>query len=404
MTVIQTNLSADRSARLLRAASEDVQRSLLKLTSGNQLADPANPSTEAIMASRHRGSIRRLQVGRENLTNALSFSQTQEGFLEQAAKALSRMGELALRAMDATMGDQQSAIEEKRFELVQGNFTWQQAKTDAESRGGSLATIKSQEEQDEVEALLHGNASYWIGASDAGQEGQWTWVDGDAFTFTHWNAGEPNNSGGNEHYAQIYSDGKWNDLPASSNHANLSGYIIEFTPRATGPSLYESEYSALAAFVESLGSKAFNQVSLFAGQTMQVARDEESHSLQTRGIDLAATTYSSTYTPDGEGYFLRGTAQAHARLLQVKGAIEQLQQDRATVGAFAKGIDLADRMLTHSTDLLKQTLGRLTDVNIAEESTRFARDQILRQTATAMLAQANIMPQSVLRLVDLERS
>ena len=61
-------------------------------------------------------------------------------------------------------------------------------------------------------------------------------------------------------------------------------------------------------------------------------------------------------------------------------------------------------MLTQSTDMLKQTLGRLTDVNIAEESTRFARDQILRQTATAMLAQANIMPQSVLRLVDLERS
>ncbi|MAN32208.1 MAG: hypothetical protein CMI65_13840 [Pedosphaera sp.] len=156
--------------------------------------------------------------------------------------------------------------------------------------------------------------------------------------------------------------------------------------------------------MESLGSKAFNQVSLFAGQTMQVVRDEESNSLQTRGIDLASTTYSSTYTPDSEGYFLRGSAQAHARLLQVKGAIEQLQQDRATVGAFAKGIDLADRMLTQSTDMLKQTLGRLTDVNIAEESTRFARDQILRQTATAMLAQANIMPQSVLRLVDLERS
>ena len=88
----------------------------------------------------------------------------------------------------------------------------------------------------------------------------------------------------------------------------------------------------------------------------------------------------------------------------MKGAIEQLQHDRATVGAFAKSIDLADRMLTHSTDLLKQTLGSLTDVNIVEESTRFARDQILRQTATAMLAQANIMPQSVLRLVDLERS
>ena len=61
-------------------------------------------------------------------------------------------------------------------------------------------------------------------------------------------------------------------------------------------------------------------------------------------------------------------------------------------------------MMTQSTDSLKDALGRLTDVNIAEESTRFARDQILRQTATAMLAQANIMPQSVLRLFDLERS
>ena len=59
-------------------------------------------------------------------------------------------------------------------------------------------------------------------------------------------------------------------------------------------------------------------------------------------------------------------------------------------------------MMTQSTDSLKDALGRLTDVNIAEESTRFARDQILRQAATAMLAQANIMPQSVLRLFDLE--
>ena len=401
MTVIQTNLSADRSARLLRAASEDVQRSLLKLTSGNQFANPANPSTEAIMASRHRGSIRRLQVGRENLTNALSFSQTQEGFLEQAAKALSRMGELALRAMDVTMGDQQSGGDERRFELVTGNFSWTQAKSDAENRGGKLACIKSAEDQSSVEAVMQGG-SYWIGGTDEITEGQWKWVDGEAMSFENWAAGEPNDVAGGENALQIYASGKWNDLPAINT--TLNGYVIEFGSEDSSVPAHESEYSALAAFVESLGSKAFNQVSLFAGQTMQVSRDEESHSLQTRGIDLAAATYSSTYTPDSEGYFLRGSAQAHARLLQVKGAIEQLQQDRATVGAFAKGIDLADRMLTQSTDMLKQTLGRLTDVNIAEESTRFARDQILRQTATAMLAQANIMPQSVLRLVDLERS
>jgi len=402
MTSIQTNLSADRSARLLRAASEDVQRSLLKLTSGNQFADPSESKTEDMIASRHRARIHRLQAGRENLTNALSFSQTQESFLEQAAKALSRMGELALRAMDPILSGNHQGINTKRFELITGSFTKAQAEADAEARGGRVATIKSQEEQDEVYALTVGG-TYWIGLSDATEEGVWKWADDSDLDYSNWSAGEPNDHiplGGEDH-VQILPSGKWNDYPG---RFSLSGYVIEFGSEDSSVPAHESEYSALAAFVESLGSKAFNQVSLFAGQTMQVARDEESNSLQTRGIDLAATTYSSAYTPDGDGYFLRGTAQAHARLLQVKGAIEQLQQDRATVGALAKGIDLADRMLTHSTDLLKQTLGRLTDVNIAEESTRFARDQILRQTATAMLAQANIMPQSVLRLVDLERS
>ena len=102
-------------------------------------------------------------------------------------------------------------------------------------------------------------------------------------------------------------------------------------------------------------------------------------------MDLTANTYAKAYTPDSKGYFLRDAANAHERLTQVKDAIHQLQQDQASVGAFAKGIDLADRMMTQSTDSLKDALGRLTDGNIPDESTRFARDQILRQAATAML-------------------
>ena len=93
--------------------------------------------------------------------------------------------------------------------------------------------------------------------------------------------------------SDLRPSGKWNDLPAINT--TLSGYVIELLRRFLSPS---TRKRASAAFVESLGSKAFNQVSLFAGQTMQVARDEESNSLQTRGIDLAATTYSSTYTHD----------------------------------------------------------------------------------------------------------
>ena len=399
MPVLQNNLSAERAVRFVQAASKDLESSLIKLTSGNRLADPAKQSTEALIASRYRSQIQRLQAGRENLSGALSLSQTQQGYLQQVGVVLSRMGELALRAMDVTMGDQQSGGDERRFEVVTGTFTWIQAKLDAENRGGKLACIKNAEDQSSVEAVMQGG-SYWIGGTDEVTEGQWKWVDGEAMSFENWAAGEPNDTNGGENALQIYPSGEWNDLP--TNSTSLGGYIIEFNSDDSRSSAHEGEYKALAAFVESLCSKAFNQVPLFTGQTMQVARDELDNPLQSRGVDLTANTYAKAYTPDSKGYFLRDAANAHERLTQVKDAIHQLQQDQASVGAFAKGIDLADRMMTQSTDSLKDALGRLTDVNIAEESTRFARDQILRQAATAMLAQANIMPQSVLRLFDLE--
>jgi len=52
----------------------------------------------------------------------------------------------------------------------------------------------------------------WIGFTDEAQEGTWKWISGESVTFTNWNSGEPNNSNGNEDYAQlIKSTGLWND-------------------------------------------------------------------------------------------------------------------------------------------------------------------------------------------------
>ena len=127
MPVLQNNLSAERAVRFVQAASKDLESSLIKLTSGNRLADPAKHSTEALIASRYRSQIQRLQAGRENLSGALSLSQTQQGYLQQVGVVLSRMGELALRAMDVTMGDQQSGGDERRFEVVTGTFTFRRA-------------------------------------------------------------------------------------------------------------------------------------------------------------------------------------------------------------------------------------------------------------------------------------
>ena len=64
--------------------------------------------------------------------------------------------------------------------------------------------------------------SGWIGLTDEVTEGVWRWVTGEAYSYTSWNPGEPNNSG-NEDYVQFVGGGKWNDL------ANTSlPYVLEF--------------------------------------------------------------------------------------------------------------------------------------------------------------------------------
>ena len=62
------------------------------------------------------------------------------------------------------------------FTVVEGSFTWQEAKADAESRGGRLAVLDTQEKLDSAESTINSFAgSLWIGLTDESSEGQWLW-------------------------------------------------------------------------------------------------------------------------------------------------------------------------------------------------------------------------------------
>jgi flagellin len=86
-------------------------------------------------------------------------------------------------------------------------------------------------------------------------------------------------------------------------------------------------------------------------------------------------------------------------LTNVKNAINQLATDRATVGANQAALNMYSEQLGVSKDNLSAAASRIKDVNVADESTNFARYNILVQAGTAMLAQANASPQSALRLL-----
>ncbi|MBQ4404016.1 MAG: hypothetical protein II857_06345 [Selenomonadaceae bacterium] len=99
--------------------------------------------------------------------------------------------------------------------------TWEAAEAYCESLGGHLAVINDSEENNAIVSYLFSRNEdkiYYIGFSDAEHEGNWTWVTGEAVTYTNWASGEPNNHGerGAENYACIVPRNgkfidKWND-------------------------------------------------------------------------------------------------------------------------------------------------------------------------------------------------
>jgi flagellin len=160
-------------------------------------------------------------------------------------------------------------------------------------------------------------------------------------------------------------------------------------------SLYQAEFSQLASYISNAASKDFNGVSLFSSNSLAVTTDADGGTLSMAGIDLSTTTFSSALSAS-----VSTTTGATSALTNVKAAIAALAADRATIGAYQARLNATAEQLTFSKENLSAATSRLRDVDVSEEATEYARTNILVQSGTAMLAQANQMPQSVLRLLQ----
>ena len=82
------------------------------------------------------------------------------------------------------------------------------------------------------------------------------------------------------------------------------------------------------------------------------------------------------------------------------GSITQLATDRANIGSNIETLGYYNDQLGTLKNNLSAANSRIVDVDVAQESTRYAKYNILVQAGTAMLAQANAQPQSALRLLQ----
>jgi flagellin len=89
---------------------------------------------------------------------------------------------------------------------------------------------------------------------------------------------------------------------------------------------------------------------------------------------------------------------AAAAIETIDDAIAQVSKSRSTLGATQNRLDHAIANVSVAMENLSAAESRIRDADIAEEMVSFTRNQILQQAGTAMLAQANSVPQSVLSL------
>src|SRR6266498_384997 len=113
--VINTNISAQSSARLLAESSSMLSKSLARLSSGSKITSAEDDAAGLAVSMRFDAQINRISATKTNVTNAISFNQTQDGFMSKVSKALDRMSELSILAQDVTKSDADRGLYQKEF-------------------------------------------------------------------------------------------------------------------------------------------------------------------------------------------------------------------------------------------------------------------------------------------------
>lgn len=179
---------------------------------------------------------------------------------------------------------------------------------------------------------------------------------------------------------------------AMGRMSELSVLAQDVTKTDTDRGLYDTEFQKLATYINDLATKDFNGVSLFDGTDLDVTVDSDGNTTTATGVD------GSAYDLTGDD--LTSAANAATALGNIKTAIDTLSTDRATVGANVAVLNSYAEQNAVLKDNLAAANSRIKDVDVAEESTNFAKLNILVQAGTAMLAQANSTSQSALRLLQ----
>ncbi|WKB54486.1 flagellin [Eleftheria terrae] len=394
---INTNVTSLTAQRNLNASQSSLTTSMQRLSSGLRVNSAKDDAAGLAIAERMNTQVRGLSVAARNANDGISLAQVAEGALGKVGDMLQRMRELAVQSSNATNSDDdrlalQAEVTQLRDEInrvaQQTGFNGQKL-LDGTFSAASFQVGANSGETITVAALTDATAdglsqvTYGDGGNASIDAASVTTLDEIAANTLSITVG-----------ADTYD---LPEIPEARTGAERMGQVVEAINRRTadtGVSAFLSQNDDGTYALEVRSSR----IDETTGDAMAVTAT--GFSLATTGIDAADMTTTSTDASGIADLSVETAEDSWLAINQIDDALSQINSARATLGAVQSRFENAVSNIQIQSENTSAARGRIMDADFAAETANLSRAQILQQAGNAMVAQANQLPQQVLKLLQ----
>ena len=390
MSVINTNIKSLVSQNAMVKNNRDLADAMQQLSTGKRINSAKDDAAGLAISSRMTAQITGLDQAVRNGNDSVSMLQTTEGAMIEMTNMLQRMRELAIQSSNDTYTSVDRGYLDLEFQQLKAEVN--RISDDTEWNGMGIMNGSVLNDDGQI-----GKFEFQVGAND-GQIITHTIADmgfiADVGTATF-----------NRTIAPTAGVAQVSTLTLSGTY--LAGDVISFT--AGGET---KTYTVLPAdLTSSSNSTNLNSIAAKLLTAADTPMGTAGVSVSANVLTFTATANNTPFTTDFSNTprgalqnistlnILNNTA-SNTSIRELDDAINRINTERAGLGAVINRLNYAVDNLANVSLNTSESRSRIMDTDYAKASSELARTQIISQAATAMLAQANQQPQTVLQLLQ----
>ncbi len=415
MTVINTNIKSLVSQNALNRNSRALAAAMEQLSTGKRINSAADDAAGLAISSRMSSQIKGLDQAVRNANDGISLLQTTEGALIEVTNMLQRMRELAVQAANDTYTpDDRQYLQLEYQQLVE---EMSRITSDTEWNGMSLLN------NTEVGSSGNNGATRTVKFQVGANANQLVTIELKDFSFDMGKASVPtkavldfskeNFSTARQLTFDIGSTTFTVDLPANALSAQATS-----EQTAAVEKLLQEAVQGTAGFEDVQFSVSGTKVEIWDPKLREFSSFDAINASTVSLVSSTTLVSSVTGTaavvganPSNTQAVFRGDARlndtnittrdnAFTAIARLEKAVDAINTERAQMGALMNRLTYAADNLSNTSQNVSESRSRIQDADYAKASSELARTQIISQAATAVLAQANVDQQTVLKLLN----